>query len=290
MDFENVIKDLKNWLNSLLNSEWLGTIVLAVAIILLTAILSHLATISLKRILKSNKGPLPSVSIFINIGRIAIWVLGASFMLSICFNINVGAAITALGVGGIAISLGFQDTLSNLIGGLQIIMTGLVEPGDRIKVSGYTGIVHDVTWRHTTIVNVQGERVVIPNSVINKEALTKLPPETDVRVEIVITETDAVLDELIPMLEKEIDAAVSKVAVIETNTKISVTGKTEYGYKALISLSVGMGVKKGVVVDTVMHSISACAHKAKDPGKKRGPAQQWLYANVLGKGEKNAED
>lgn len=97
-------------------------------------------------------------------------------MLSSCFNVNVQAAITALGVGGIAISLGFQSTLSNLIGGVQIVLAGIVEPGERIRISTYEGVVRDVTWRHTEIETADGEFVVVPNSVINTEALVKLPP------------------------------------------------------------------------------------------------------------------
>lgn len=274
VDVNKPLNQLRDWLNSLLHSDWLGTVLIAILLVALTALISHIVTLSLKRFLQSKNGPLPSASIFVNIGRIVVWTLGISITLSSCFNINVGAAITALGIGGIAISLGFQDTLSNLIGGLQIIMTGLVEPGDRIKVSNYEGNVHDVTWRHATILTVTGERVVIPNSLINTQALIKLPPETDIRVPIVITETDTDLETLVADMEKDIDAAVASVAVLETKTSISVSGKTERGYKALVTLSIGQGVKKGIVIDTIMKAISKCAHKGKesqDPGRIYGP-------------------
>ncbi|MFR3452353.1 MAG: mechanosensitive ion channel domain-containing protein [Collinsella sp.] len=59
--------------------------------------------------------------------------------------------VTGLGVVGIAVSLGFQDTLSNLIGGLTVSVSRTVEPGDNIRMgpSGVTGVVQDVTWRAT---------------------------------------------------------------------------------------------------------------------------------------------
>ena len=44
----------------------------------------------------------------------------------------------ALGIGGIAISLGFQDTLSNLIGGLQVSLLRIIKPGDNIEVGSST--------------------------------------------------------------------------------------------------------------------------------------------------------
>lgn len=183
MDIDREIEGLREQLNGLLNSDWLGTAIVAAAFVVVTAACSRIVTVSLKRMLKSKRGPIPSASIFINIARVCVWAAGLSVMLSACFNVNVQAAITALGVGGIAISLGFQSTLSNLIGGVQIVLAGIVEPGERIRISTYEGVVHDVTWRHTTIETAKGELVVVPNSVINTEALVKLPSKQGVTAE-----------------------------------------------------------------------------------------------------------
>lgn len=174
MNIDSIIDTFRRWLDTILHWEWLSTAVTVVVILLVTMVLARLAAVTLRRIFNSNKGPLPSASIFINIARVAVWIIGICIILSSCFGVNVGAAITALGIGGIAISLGFQQTLSNLIGGLQVIMSGIVEPGDHIKVGTNEGIVHDVTWRNTTIRTVDGNEVIIPNSVINTEALIKI--------------------------------------------------------------------------------------------------------------------
>ena len=58
-------------------------------------------------------------------------------------------------------SLGFQDTLSNLIGGLQVSLLRIIKPGDNIEVGSATGVVKDITWRHTTIRNGAGEEVLL---------------------------------------------------------------------------------------------------------------------------------
>ena len=94
----------------------------------------------------------------------------------------MSALIAALGVGGIALSLGFQDTLSNLIGGVQISFMRIVKPGDNIQVGNNKGVVQDVTWRHATIKNRNGVTVIIPNSVISKNAVVHLPPPERVSV------------------------------------------------------------------------------------------------------------
>ncbi len=276
---------LKSWLQAVFHENWLSTVLTIIIVFIVTAIVAHLVTIFLKKILKSKHGPLPALSIFINVGRIIVWCIGICVILSSCFNIDVGAAFTALGVGGIAISLGFQDTLSNLIGGLQIIMTGLIEPGDRIKVSGYEGTVHDVTWRHTTIITVRGERVVIPNSLINSEAMIKLPPDTDVRIEIVITPDNQSLQDLIPVMENDVKEAVSKIAVLEKQPKINVTGSLERGYKALLTFAIGNGVKKGVVIDGALKAISSSAVKA----KSSSPRKETLSEKINNKHDERIE-
>ncbi len=98
-----------------------------------------------------------------------------SIILQSCFGINPNALVTALGVGGVALSLGLQDTLSNLIGGIQMTLMGVVRPGDNIEIGSETGVVTDVGLRHTTIITKLGETVIVPNSVISKTSLVQLP-------------------------------------------------------------------------------------------------------------------
>lgn len=148
----------------------------------ITLLIARIATRAVRHLLHHDSNPLPSSSIIINIVRATIYVVGACFILSTCFHQDVNAIVTALGVGGIAVSLGFQDTLSNLIGGLQVTLMGIVKPGDNIEVGSSSGVVQDVSWRHTTIRDSLGQTVIIPNSVISKTALVHLLPPSRVSV------------------------------------------------------------------------------------------------------------
>lgn len=163
-----------NEINNEVNWDWFLTLFTALVIILVTGIAASLTTKFLRRILKLDAVVLPSASIFVNIARAAIWTAGVCIMLATCFNINVTAIIAALGIGGVAISLGLQDTIANLVGGLQLTVGKIVEPGDRIKVGDDTGIVIDTTWRHTRLKTDDGDEAIIPNSVINKAAVTRI--------------------------------------------------------------------------------------------------------------------
>lgn len=115
---------------------------------------------------------LPSSSIFINIARISVFVCGTLIALQ-TLGISITPLITALGVGGLAVALAFQDTLSNLFSGLQIIVSQQLKPGDYVQLdNGLEGIVEDITWRNTTIRSFTQNLIIVPNAKLSSAAIT----------------------------------------------------------------------------------------------------------------------
>jgi len=115
---------------------------------------------------------LPSTSIFVNITKVAIITVGFLIVLQ-TLGISVTPLLTALGVGGIAIALGLQETLSNLFAGLHIILSRQVRVGDFIKLeTGEEGYVTDITWRNTTVRMLPNNIVVVPNSKLASSIVT----------------------------------------------------------------------------------------------------------------------
>lgn len=107
---------------------------------------------------------LPGTSIFNNIIKLSVYVLGALMALHI-LGISVTPLITALGIGGLAVALALQSTLANLFAGIQIILSKQVSIGDYIRIgSGEEGYVTDITWRNTTITAMQNNVIIVPNS------------------------------------------------------------------------------------------------------------------------------
>lgn len=159
-----------------------GKLLAAAVLAAATALISRYVTRAVRHLLNRDSNPLPSTSILVNIARAAIWIASGSVILNSCFGINTNSLVAALGVGGIAVSLGFQDTLSNLIGGLQVTFMGIISPGDNIEVGSESGVVQDITWRHTTIKDALGQTVIVPNSIISKTALVHLLPANRVAV------------------------------------------------------------------------------------------------------------
>lgn len=122
------------------------------------------------------KTKVPKASIFVNMVKALIWAVALLWVLRPVFGISPDALITALGVSSLVVSFGMQDTVSNVVGGMGLMLTKVIQPGDYITLNGITGEVTDVTWRHTVIRDRVGNTEVVPNSVLNKTALTRLTP------------------------------------------------------------------------------------------------------------------
>jgi small-conductance mechanosensitive channel len=105
-----------------------------------------------------------SSSIVSNIVIMIIYCLGLLIILQ-SQGISITPVLTALGVGGLAVALALQPTLSNLFAGLQLISSGNFNRGDFVKLaSGEDGFIEDITWRSTTIRAMSDHIIIVPNS------------------------------------------------------------------------------------------------------------------------------
>jgi len=112
-------------------------------------------------------GTTQSPTLVVNLAKLAVAVMGA-FLILQNLGVEITPLITALGIGGLAVALALQDTLSNLFAGVQIILTRMVRPKDYVRLSsGEEGWVSDVRARHTTIETFpDGNLITVPNAVL----------------------------------------------------------------------------------------------------------------------------
>lgn len=154
---------------------WVGVAVLAVAILLTTAILCHVFVKLVRKAMKLAPGSQRvGGSIIDNILRICIWAIGIGIMMYFCFDFNAGVIWGALGIGGVAVSLGAQTTISNLIGGLQVSFSKDVAVGDWVAIGAVTGQIRDITWRKVVVEDSAGDTHHIPNSLLVSATITRL--------------------------------------------------------------------------------------------------------------------
>jgi small-conductance mechanosensitive channel len=105
-----------------------------------------------------------SVSLISNLAKISIFIIGILIILQ-TLGIQIAPILTTLGIGGIAVALALQDTLSNLFSGLYLIFSRQIRTGNYLKLDGgYEGYVTDITWRNTTIKELSNNIIVVPNS------------------------------------------------------------------------------------------------------------------------------
>ena len=110
-------------------------------------------------------------------------------MLLSLYNINVNAMIAALGVGGLAISLAAQDTLSNVISGIMIMLDQPFRVGDRIEIPKMStwGDVVDIGLRSTRIRTRDNRLVIVPNNTISTDQIVNYTyPDPRYRIQIEI--------------------------------------------------------------------------------------------------------
>lgn len=129
-----------------------------------TCMLSESVTAIINVYAKKSTKIFPSTSIFTNLTSSLLFIFGIILILQ-SLGISVAPLITALGVGGLAVALALQDTLSNFFAGLHLLLARPVRPGDYIRLdSGEEGYVMDITWRNTSIQDLMQNMIIVPNS------------------------------------------------------------------------------------------------------------------------------
>ena len=117
-------------------------------------------------------GAMPVTTLTQNLAQIGVVILGVLILLN-QFNISITPILTALGVGGLAVALALQDTLSNLFGGFYVAVAGQVRVGDYIKLNtSEEGNVTDIGWRCTTIRAQTNNMIIVPNSKLAQAIVT----------------------------------------------------------------------------------------------------------------------
>jgi len=119
---------------------------------------------------------------------VAVFVYLIAFLMVLKkFNVEITPLIATLGIGGLAIGLALQSTLSNFFAGLNIISDTPFRVGDFIELNDakLSGFVDDIGWRTTKIITTLNTIVVIPNSKIAESIITNhYLPEFEMAVQV----------------------------------------------------------------------------------------------------------
>jgi small-conductance mechanosensitive channel len=149
-----------------------GKILLALGILSITIVAVNLSTAFITKHSGAIEGVMPITSLTQNIARIIILCIGILVMFN-SIGIPIAPILATLGVGGLAVALALQDTLSNIFSGFYIIISRQLRIGDYVKLdSGEEGYITDITWRSTQIKALANNVILIPNEKLTKAIAT----------------------------------------------------------------------------------------------------------------------
>lgn len=150
-----------------LDESWLTLLHKALKVLLIlcgTIALSRMAVGFASLSSTTEEGQAKSASILVYIARATVYLIGILIILQ-SLGISITPLLTALGVGGLAVALALQDTLSNLFAGIHILASRKVRPGDYVRLeTGQEGNVVDISWRTTTIKAPTNHLIIVPNT------------------------------------------------------------------------------------------------------------------------------
>jgi MscS family membrane protein len=159
------------------------------------------------------------------ITRVGMLII-AFFAALALFGLNVKTALAGLGIGGLAIALGAQKTLENLIGGVSLLMDKAVQVGDFCKIGDRVGTVEDIGLRSLKIRTLDQNMLVVPNGLLatmqfeNMKSRPKLliSQNFSLRIETQVEQLRFILDRIKSMLDHH--------PAIEVGSRVRVTSFT----------------------------------------------------------------
>lgn len=176
---------IMNMLNNLSNlvMSFAGKVVLALVV---WCVGKYLIKKVLKMLEKNHKfqeleGTVKSFAMsFVKIGLYALLFISIIGIL----GVETASIITALASAGVAIGLALQGALSNLAGGIMLVIFKPFKQGDYIDAAGESGTVTEVTLFYTVLTTVDNKRVTIPNGTLMNANVTDYSAEELRRVDL----------------------------------------------------------------------------------------------------------
>ena len=240
-------------------THWLAKnyskLILLAVVLIAAALIDKALTKVVRRIL--DKSQVPNASIFVNILRVVVWAFAIGTLLQPVFGINPTTFFTALGIGGLAVSLGLKDTIANVIGGFGLMLGRVIQPGDYVKVAGVAGTVKDINWRQTIVRERNGNEMVIPNSILNTASLEKVTPSNEGLVQVPFTaKADADVERMKADIVEVVEQATAEFADPEYKPVVKLDGFTPYGIDGTIYVHAKRNLLPSTMADAVAQAIA----------------------------------
>lgn len=211
----------------------------AVIIISFMVILLMLKLI-IKKYTKVNKGKKKHAITLANMLYSAVKYIAGTIMIIVLLSvwgINVKPLLAGAGIVALAISLGAQKFISDLINGMFIVFQNYYDVDDVVEINGFKGRVMEVNVKSTKLINWKNEMKIIANGNVNDVInYSRAPSVALVEVEIDYKEN---IDQVVALLNE-------RLLSLRENYKQIIEGPYVNGVTDLGA----SGVKIGIIVKT----------------------------------------
>ncbi len=121
------------------------------------------------------------------VGFVPVWIVFFYVILQIVGLQSLATTIIGgTGVAGILFGLAFRGIFENYLSGFLLAMRSPFTQGDHIKVNDYQGIVQNLNMRGTTIVDFDGNLILIPNTTVIQSVVQNFSANSDKRTSFTI--------------------------------------------------------------------------------------------------------
>ncbi|MBR6472837.1 MAG: mechanosensitive ion channel [Firmicutes bacterium] len=131
-----------------------------------------------------------------NVVKVLLYIVLIVAIIEI-LGVPMSSVIAILASCGLAVGLALQGALSNLAGGVMILIFKPFGVGDFIESAGAVGVVKDISIFYTTVLTVDNKKVFVPNGDLMNATVTNYSAEDTRRVDIDFKITNDIDAELV---------------------------------------------------------------------------------------------
>lgn len=98
-------------------------------------------------------------------------VIAAAFVLLTVGGVDTTTALAGLGIGGVAIALGAQKSVENLLGGVFLLTDRALAVGDTCTIGNRLGVVEDITMRSVRLRTLEQTLLSVPAGTLSQSSV-----------------------------------------------------------------------------------------------------------------------
>jgi small-conductance mechanosensitive channel/CRP-like cAMP-binding protein len=197
-------------------------------------------------------------TIFIDLGRLVLIVVGIGVLLSWVWGADIGGLVTAVGVTSIVIGLAVQTAVGPVIAGLLMLFEQPFHIGDWLDTDDAKGRVVEVNWRSVHIDTGNGIQI-IPNATLATGSFTNLSRVTGAAFRATVTLSFSA-DDPPGVVTRTLLAVADEIPAKVPNLPASVTSLGEAKYK--VSVPVLSPADEGTARNLLLHRAWYAAQRA----------------------------